>query len=77
MIRELDDVILTCDLPAEGLREGDVGTAVLVHNDGKGFEVEFTTLDGETVAVVTLLRSQVRPVKQREIANARELVPSE
>jgi hypothetical protein len=29
------------------------------------------TLDGETVAVVSLLPSQVRPIGRREIAHAR------
>jgi hypothetical protein len=49
---------------------------VLVHQGGKGYEVEFTTLDGETVAVVTLLASQVRPAREREIAHARGLAGS-
>lgn len=31
MIDELDDVILTCDLPEQGLRRGDIGTVLLVH----------------------------------------------
>jgi hypothetical protein len=76
MMRELDDVVLTADLPDKGLAKGDIGTVVLVHNHGEGFEVEFATLDGETVAVTTLLRNQVRPVKRREIAHARELAPA-
>lgn len=76
MIQELEDVILECDLPDHGLRRGDIGTVVLVHREGKGYEVEFTTLDGETVAVVTLLGSQVRPAHEREIAHARELAGS-
>lgn len=73
MIRELDDVVLTCHLPDQGLATGDIGTVVLVHNNGEAFEVEFATLDGETIAVATLLRRQVRPVQSREIAHAREL----
>lgn len=73
MIRELDDVVLRCDLPPQGLRRGDVGTVVLVHEGGKGYEVEFATLDGETVAVVTLRASQVRQIGRGEIAHARVL----
>lgn len=76
MIQELEDVILECDLSEHGLRRGDIGTVVLIHREGEGFEVEFTTLDGETVAVVTLLASQVRPAQKREIAHARELASS-
>ena len=74
MIRELDDVILECDLPESGLTRGDVGTVVLVHQRGEGYEVEFTALDGETVAVVTLAAAQVRAVGGNEIAHARGLM---
>jgi len=70
MIKELDTIILTSDLPEFGLRAGDLGTVVLVHKYG-GYEVEFVTLDGETVAVVSLTPEQVRPVGHREIAHAR------
>jgi hypothetical protein len=73
MIEELEDVILTCDLLEHSLRRGDIGTVVLVHQAGKGYEVEFTTLDGETVAIVTLMADQVRPSKPREIAHVRDL----
>ncbi|HUQ74466.1 MAG TPA: DUF4926 domain-containing protein [Burkholderiales bacterium] len=73
MIRELDQVVLECDLPAHGLARGDVGTVVLVHGNGTGFEVEFTALDGETIAIATLSGTQVREVSHREIAHARDL----
>jgi hypothetical protein len=71
MISELDRVVLTIDLPEEGLEAGDIGTVVLVHRDAKGYEVEFTTLDGNTFAVVTVLAGQVRPTQARELAHAR------
>jgi hypothetical protein len=71
MIRELDRVVLTTDLPEYRLKKGDIGTVVLVHQGGKGYEVEFVTLDGETVAVVSLFDTQLRPIGHREIAQAR------
>jgi hypothetical protein len=71
MIQELDSVVLTTDLPEYGLERGDIGAVVLVHGDGKGYEVEFVMLDGETVAVVSLFPSQVRPISPREIAHVR------
>jgi hypothetical protein len=71
MIQELDRVILTTDVPEYGLQQGDIGTVVLVHRDGEGYEVEFITLDGETVAVISLHSTQVRPISSREIAHAR------
>ncbi|MBI2226322.1 MAG: DUF4926 domain-containing protein [Betaproteobacteria bacterium] len=55
------------------MASGDVGTVVHVYRDGAAFEVEFVSLDGETVAVVTLERAQVRPVARREITHARQV----
>ena len=72
-INELDAVVLTCDLPAHGLVRGDVGTAVLVHDHGRAFEVEFVGYDGHTVALLTLERAQVRPLQMHDIPHAREL----
>ena len=72
-INELDAVALTCDLPAQGLVRGDVGTAVLVHDHGAAFEVEFVGYDGHTVALLTLERAQVRPLQTHDIPHAREL----
>ena len=72
-MKELDRVVLTEPIPAEGLEAGDVGTVVHVYRDGRAFEVEFTTLDGKTAAVVTVEASDVRPVGRREITHARAL----
>ena len=72
-VKELDAVALTCDLPAHGLVRGDVGTAVLMHGNGAAFEVEFVGYDGHTVALVTLERTQVRPLQTHDIPHAREL----
>lgn len=73
MTKELDSVVLAVDLPAHRLKTGDVGTVVHVHGDGKGFEVEFVALDGETIAVATLTPTELRPVGRREIVHARSL----
>ncbi|HEY3931985.1 MAG TPA: DUF4926 domain-containing protein [Verrucomicrobiae bacterium] len=72
-INEPDAVALTCDLPEHGLVRGDVGTAVLVHGNGKAFEVEFVGYDGHTVALLTLERAQVRSLQTHDIPHAREL----
>ena len=71
MIQELDRVVLTRRLEALGLERGDVGTVVLVHEVGRGFEVEFVTLGGDTIAVTTLMGDDVRPIDRNEIAHAR------
>jgi len=73
MIKEHDRVVLAAAVPSEGLVAGDVGTVVHVYRDGQAYEVEFTTLEGKTAAVVTLEATQVRSVGKREIAHAREL----
>ena len=72
-IKELDAVALTGDLPAHGLKRGDVGTAVLAHGNGRAFEVEFVGYDGHTVAVLTLERAQVRPLRANDVPHARAL----
>lgn len=72
-IKEHDCVVLTADLPEEKLKAGDVGTIVHIHKDGAAYEVEFMTLDGQTVAVVTANSSQLRPVSSRDLSHAREL----
>lgn len=71
MIQELDRVVLCRHLDPLGLEAGDVGTVVLVHEGGRGFEVEFVTLDGETFAVATVSAEDVRPIDRNEIAHAR------
>jgi hypothetical protein len=74
MIRELDRVVLTTPRSELGLVAGDIGTVVLVHEGGKGFEVEFVTLGGDTFAVTTLTARDLRPVDRNEIAHARTVV---
>ena len=68
-VREHDLVVLTADIPEENLKQGDIGTVVLLHRAGAGFEVEFATLAGETLAAVTVPANAVRPVGDKEIAH--------
>ena len=74
MIKEHDRVVLKTDVESERLKAGDVGTVVHVYKKGEAYEVEFMTLNGETVTVTTLLASQVRPLEPREIVHARTLI---
>jgi hypothetical protein len=73
MIKEHDRIALKRNIPAEGLKAGDVGTVIHVHKKRAAFEVEFLTLHGETITVTTLDASQVRPIQRKEIAHARLL----
>lgn len=47
---------------------------MLVHRGAAGYEVEFTSLDGDTAAVVTLVVNQVCLSQTDEIAHVRSLV---
>lgn len=76
MIREHDRIVLTTPVHNERLEIGDVGTVVHVYADGKAFEIEFMTLDGQTAAVATLEASAVRPVTGRDISHSRHLQSS-
>ncbi|MDP8228681.1 MAG: DUF4926 domain-containing protein [Candidatus Electryoneaceae bacterium] len=73
-MKELDIVVLTEDIPEYGLKANDVGTIVMVHNGGEGYEVEFMTLQGDTVAVLTLMPLQIRPSKHHEMSHTRMMV---
>ena len=73
MIKEHDCIVLTQDVPGEGLVAGDVGTVVHVHPASAGYEVEFMTLTGHTLAVATLLPSQVRPIARRDLVHVRQM----
>jgi hypothetical protein len=70
--RELDTVVVTTDLPAHGLKRGDVGAVVQVYNPGT-LEVEFVTATGATQALVTLGIDKVRPVGSRDLLAVRQL----
>jgi len=73
VIKEHDCVVLTTNLPDAELEAGDVGTVVHIHREAAGYEVEFMTLTGRTVAVATVLPSQLRPVGKRDLTHVREL----
>jgi hypothetical protein len=77
MIRELDRIVLTAPVPAQRLEIGDVGTVVHVYADGKAFEIEFMTLDGQTAAVATVEASAVRLVTSLDISHSRHLQSSQ
>jgi hypothetical protein len=71
MIGEFERVALTHDLPEEGLVAGDAGTVVHVYEGGKGYEVKFFALNGRTIAVVTVMADDVRPVGDEDVTHAR------
>lgn len=72
MIHELETVVLTHDVPGQGLKEGDIGAVVHRYADGRAFEVEFVTAEGKTVAVLTLTEADIRAMRSGEILHARD-----
>ena len=68
----LDTVVLTRDLPEEGLRTGDLGAVVATYPPG-GLDVEFVTASGRTSALVTLDVSDVRPIADTDLVAVRSL----
>ncbi len=72
MIKEHETVVLTESLPAAGLEAGDVGVVVHVHRNGEAYEIEFMTLDGNTLTVETLSSGQIRAARNQDIPHVRE-----
>ena len=73
MFQELERVALTSDLPEHSLKVGDIGMVVHIYADHKGYEVEFVTLSGELIALVSVYPAQIRPLAHDEIASARRV----
>jgi len=73
MLTEHEIIALKVDHLDAGLCAGDTGTIVSVHQATHAYTVEFMTIGGQTVALLTLLEANVRPVASDEIAQARSL----
>jgi len=74
-LKPLDVVVLTHDLPAHGLRTGDLGAVVEVYSpDAIG--VEFVAASGRTQALVTLHLADVREVADDDLVSVRPVTSS-
>jgi hypothetical protein len=74
VLRTLDVVALTVDVPELGLRKDDAGTIVHVHESGASFEVEFAADDGYTLALQSFGAHQVRAMLPSEARIGRAIV---
>jgi hypothetical protein len=72
-MKELDLIALIESIPEKSLMKGDVGTIVAVYALGQGYEVEFATYTGETIAVVTVSPHQIRKIREKELMAVRSL----
>ena len=68
MIQQFDRVMLEVDLSTYGLKIGDVGTVVEIYGEHDGYEVEFISIEGEQIAVVTLQPGQVSEIASDAIS---------
>ena len=76
MFKLLDTVALTHDIPAAGLRRGDLGAVVEVHSPD-AMEVEFVAASGRTQALLTLGAQDVRQVGDQDLIAVRSLVETD
>lgn len=71
-----NDAVLTRDVPAHGLRAGDVVKVVDFHpapgTDG-GYSIEVFNTLGETIAVTSVNASDLEPLLADEIFSVRKL----
>jgi len=69
-LHSLDVVVLTHDMPAHGLRAGDLGAVVDVYSPD-AVAVEFVAASGRTQALVTLQPSDLREVADNDLVSVR------
>jgi hypothetical protein len=70
-------VVLTRDLPEEGLRAGDVGV-IVEHYPARtdvpeGYELEVFAATGQTLTVVSVPASAIREVTEHEVLSVRDV----
>ena len=66
----LDVVVLNTDLPAQGLKRGDLGAVVDMY-EPDAIDVEFVTASGRTKALITLKSSDIREVGDDDLVAVR------
>ncbi len=70
----LESVVVTVDIPEEGILAGDVGTIVDIYVElAKAYEVEFLTANGSERAMVTLAPDQLRRFTPADVLTTRQI----
>ena len=77
MLALYERVVLTQDLPKEGLHAGDVGV-IVEHYPARadvpeGYELEVVAASGRTIAVISVPGSAVREATEHEVLCVREM----
>ena len=71
------DAVLKRDVPKYRLKRGDIVKLVERHTapDGiRGYSIEVFNVFGETIAVTAVAESDIEPLRENEVFNARQLV---
>ena len=79
MFKEHEQIMLTEDVfgdEREELKSGDAGTIIHIPPNQEALVVEFMSLDGDTLAIATVLPSQVRPVTNADLIHAKTVLPT-
>ena len=71
-----EEVTLSKDIPDKKLKKGDVASIVEHHpgsNGEDGYSLELFNTLGDTIAVITVSASAIKPLNEYEIFNVRSL----
>ncbi len=71
MIKELNTATIIDDHSNEGLVKSGMGSVIMIHDGGKVFEVEFVTLTGDTLGVLTLTTDEIGPISAHDVPHVR------
>jgi hypothetical protein len=70
------DMVLTCDLPEERLKRGDI-VKLVEHHIGRdredGYSAEVFNALGDSIAVITVPESALAPLREDEVCCVRSL----
>lgn len=72
-----EEVILLNDIPTKKLKKGDVATIVEYHpvvGGEDGYSLEVFNAVGDTIAVITVPESAIKPLSKDEVFNVRLLL---
>lgn len=69
----MERVALTEDMSEHGLKAGDIGMILHIYGNHQGYEVEFVSLNGDLIALVSVYPNQIRQLESDEIASARRV----
>jgi hypothetical protein len=72
----LKKIVLLIDIPAKGLKKGDVATIVEHHPSKQswdGYSLEVFNALGDTIDVITVSEIDIEPLKENEIFSVRPM----